>query len=298
MLRTNVAAYGFALLLLAACSGANATVDGGHDEASTVADADGGASRSASTDASIGDESSVDASIEPSIDAPMDATGNVGADAGSQDGALDGSYAGPCSAGVYAGTLAGTYTSHLTGVGIPIPFDGDVTLTLDPAGAAGTTCMLQGVSKDCGDVLTVHGGKISGTADEARSGDATFGGFPFFCAMTGALDCDARKLVAGWMQCTYCIGPVADGGASCSLLSGVGGSTGVGGHFAGPMTASYDVATKAFVMGTWNGAEALAGNDGTMPGPDGGPISAYLSDSGLYLGPNDYGGSGVWGASF
>ncbi len=63
------------------------------------------------------------------------------------------------------------------------------------------------------------------------------------------------------------------------------------------MTASYDVGTKAFVMGTWNGAEALAGNDGTMPGPDGGPISAYLTDSGVYLGPNSFGGSGVWGAA-
>ncbi len=51
-------------------------------------------------------------------------------------------------------------------------------------------------------------------------------------AMTGALECDARELVGGWMQCTYCIGPVADGGTACSLLNGIGGSTGVGGHFA------------------------------------------------------------------
>jgi hypothetical protein len=41
----------------------------------------------------------------------------------------------------------------------------------------------------------------------------------------------------------------------------------------------------AFIMGTWNGAEALAGNDGGSPGPDGGTIWDYLSDSG-YVGFN------------
>ena len=52
------------------------------------------------------------------------------------------------------------------------------------------------------------------------------------------------------------------------------------------------------MMGTWNGAEALAGNDGTKPGPEGGPVSDSLSDSGLYLGPNDFGGSGTWNAAY
>jgi hypothetical protein len=71
----------------------------------------------------------------------------------------------------------------------------------------------------------------------------------------------------------------------------------VGGHFAGPMTASYDYGTVSFVMGAWNGSEALAGNDGGSPGPDGGPLSNYLSDSGLYIGPGQFGGSGAWSAS-
>jgi hypothetical protein len=112
------------------------------------------------------------------------------------------------------------------------------------------------------------------------------GSCPFFCTVTGKLDCQARKLVDGWIQCTYCVGPVADGGAACAV---------VGGHFAGPMTADYDANAHAFVMGTWNGAEALAGNDGSSPGPDGGPLSSYLSDSG-YLGPGQFGGSGTWTA--
>jgi hypothetical protein len=288
MLRTSLAVSSLALLL-AACSGTGATEDeGGHDEASTVPEIDGGASHDAATDATIDDEASVEASVEAAIEASSDAAGLGAADGGSPDGALDGSYAGPCGAGAYTGMGTGLYTSHLTGVGIPIPFDGNVTLTLDPAGPAGTTCVLQGVSKDCSDVLTVQGGTFSGTADAVHSDAGTFGGFPFSCTITGALDCSAGELVDGWMQCVYCVGPVLDGG-TCT--------EGIGGHFAGPMTASYVVAMKAFVMGTWNGAEALAGNDGTMPGPDGGPISAFLSDSGVYEGPNNFGGSGTWSAA-
>jgi hypothetical protein len=34
-----------------------------------------------------------------------------------------------------------------------------------------------------------------------------------------------------------------------------------------------------------------------MPGPDGGPPSLYLSDSGQY-GAGDYGGSGTWSATW
>jgi len=62
-----------------------------------------------------------------------------------------------------------------------------------------------------------------------------------------------------------------------------------------PATASYDSGSHAFVMGAWNAAEALAGNDGGSPGPDGGPIADYLSDSG-YLGAGDYRGQGMWSA--
>ncbi len=288
MLRTNLAVSSLALLL-AACSGTSATDgDGGHDEASTAPEIDGASTHDATTDATIHDEASVEASVEAAIEASSDSAGLDAADGGGQDGALDGSYAGPCGAGAYTGTETGTYSSHLTGIGIPIPFDGNVTLTLAPAGPAGTTCMLQGVDKDCSDVLAVQGGTLSGTADAMHTDAGSVGGFPFSCAITGALDCSAGELVGGWMQCVYCVGPIGDGG-TCT--------EGIGGRFAGPMTASYDVATRAFVMGTWNGAEALAGNDGTMPGPDGGPISAFLSDSGVYQGPNNFGGSGTWSAA-
>jgi hypothetical protein len=205
---------------------------------------------------------------------------------------------GPCKGGQYDGTFAGLYTSHLTGVGVPIPVAGNVDLTLDQAGSAGTQCKLAGEFEDCSNVFTLQNGTITGIADQAQIGDAGVGGFPYFCTMTGTLDCKGKKLVNGWVQCTYCVGPLADGGMACSLLNGVAGTTGVGGHFAGPLTANYDYGTLSFVNGTWNGAEALAGNDGGSPTPDGGPISNYLSDSGLYLGPNDFGGSGTWNAAY
>lgn len=157
--------------------------------------------------------------------------------------------------------------------------------------------MLVGEASKCSNLFSLTNGVITGVADGTMMGDAEVGGYPYFCTMTGTLDCKAKKLVGGWIQCTYCVGPLADGGMACSLLNGVGGTTGVGGHFAGPLTANYDYNTLAFVMGTWNGAEALAGNDGGSPGPDGGPPSDYLSDSGLYVGPNNYGGSGTWNAA-
>jgi hypothetical protein len=203
---------------------------------------------------------------------------------------------GPCQGGKYEGTFAGTYTSHLTGIGFPIPVTGNVDMTLNQEGTgAGQTCMLVGEATKCSDLFSLQNGTITGVADEL--GDSGVGGFPYFCTMTGTLDCPEKKLVNGWIQCTYCVGPLADGGLACSLLNGVAGTTGVGGHFAGPLTANYDYSTLSFVMGTWNGAEALAGNDGGSPGPEGGPISNYLSDSGLYLGPGDFGGSGTWNAT-
>ena len=205
---------------------------------------------------------------------------------------------GPCKGGKYDGTFAGTYTSHLTGVGIPIPVTGNVDLTLNQEGTAGQQCMGEGEFARCSDVFSLQDGTITGVADGSTVGDATVGGFPYYCTMTGTLDCPNKKLVDGWIQCTYCVGPLADGGTSCSLFNGVGGTTGVGGHFAGPLTANYDYGSFSFVMGSWNGAEALAGNNGKQPTPDGGPISDYLSDSGLYLGPGDFGGSGTWNATY
>ena len=77
---------------------------------------------------------------------------------------------------------------------------------------------------------------------------------------------------------------------------------------AGPLTADYFVSdgggAPAFGTalmgtdpGTWNGAESLAGNDGTMPGPDGGPISDYLAVDGGYGFLGKYGGAGTWNAT-
>lgn len=208
---------------------------------------------------------------------------------------------GPCKGGHYVGTFAGSYTSHLTGIGIPIPVTGNVDMTLDQSGDSTMTCHPAGeIPVPCNQVFTLKDGTITGVADGTVAMDGSVsGGFPYYCTMTGTLDCASKKLDQGWIQCTYCVGPLADGGTSCQFLDGVLGTSGVGGKFAGPLMANYDVNAFAFVQGTWNGAEALAGNDGTMPGPDGGPISDYLTpDGGLYLGPNNFGGVGTWNASY
>ena len=47
----------------------------------------------------------------------------------------DGSGGGPCKGGHYSGTFAGTYTSHLTGIGFPIPVTGNVDMSLDQVGS-------------------------------------------------------------------------------------------------------------------------------------------------------------------
>jgi hypothetical protein len=204
---------------------------------------------------------------------------------------------GPCKGGFYKGSFGGQYNSHLTGIGIPIPVTGDVQLTLYQEGTSGQQCMVEGEFQQCSNVFSLQNGTIQGTADEVHIGDASFGGFPYYCTLTGTLDCKDKVLVDGWIQCTYCIGPLADGGGACFIGNGVAGTTGVGGHFAGPLTANYDYGSLAFVMGQWNGAESLAGNDGGSPGPEGGPYQNYLNDSG-YIGPNDFGGLGTWNAVF
>jgi hypothetical protein len=164
---------------------------------------------------------------------------------------------------------------------------GNVNMTLEQEGSDLQTCMLFGEVTRCADLYDVHDGTITGVAD----GNGAGGGFPYFCTMTGTLECTGKKLVNGWIQCTYCAGPFADSGGAC-------GTPGVGGQFAGTLTANYDTTTHTFVMGAWNGAEALAGNAGGSPGPDGGPPSSYLSDSGTYLAPGDFGGSGTWSATW
>jgi len=205
----------------------------------------------------------------------------------------------PCKGGQYDGTFAGTYSSHLTVLGISLMVTGNVDMTLKQEGTDQQKCTLMLVGEatvsKCSDLFSLQNGTITGVAN----GDDGGGGFPYYCTMTGTLACAEKKLVNGWIQCTYCVGPLADGGMSCQFLNlgGTSGYTmGVGGQFAGPLTANYDTSTLSFVMGTWNGAEALAGNDGGSPGPDGGPATSYLSDSGYGL--LDFGGSGTWTATY
>jgi hypothetical protein len=207
---------------------------------------------------------------------------------------------GPCKGGHYTGTFAGTYTSHLTGVGIPIPVTGNVDMYLDQQGTANQTCHPAGeIPVPCNEVYTLSNGTVTGVADQGMLGDAGYGGFPYFCTMTGTLDCATRRLDEGWIQCTYCVGPLEDGGMACQLLDGVLGTTGVGGHFAGPVSANYDINLFAFIMGTWNGAEALAGYEAGSPGPDGAPESDFLTtDAAYYAGLNNFGGLGTWNATW
>ena len=196
-----------------------------------------------------------------------------------------------CKAGRYQGTFTGHYSSHLI-FGIPLDVSGDVNLTLNQAGKADEMCMVAGEGFVlCSDVFTLSGGTITGVANKAGMiGDASVGGYPYFCSMTGTVDCAKKKLVNGWIQCTYCaFDQLTDGGAQCDGAN-------VGGHFAGPLIADYDTMSHAFTNGTWNGSEALAGNNGMMPGPDGGPISQYLVADGGY-GVGVYGGAGNWNST-
>ncbi len=156
-----------------------------------------------------------------------------------------------CKAGKYDGLFTGSYSSGLV-AGIPLSVTGNVDLTLNQAGTPMMTCVVRGEGfESCSDVFPVSGGSVTGVANQlGMIGDANIGGFPYYCTVTGTLDCAKKVLVDGWIQCTYCVGPLGDGGASCTL--------GIGGHFAGPVTASYDTSNHAFVDGSWNGAAALA----------------------------------------
>jgi hypothetical protein len=296
MLRANLAIV-CVTGVLAACGGSGSDDAGAGNQGGR---GDGGAPDASATDATMGDapsgddgpgapgDASPDAAAHPPTDAQIADTGG--------DGPLDASSGGACDgrAGAYTGAVLGTYTTRTATIGTLVPVSGDIAFTLGPAGSAGTTCMLGGESRDCGTLLAVQRGTIGGGLDQIHEDGGYFGGFPFFCSVTGALDCASDQLVGGWMECTYCLGPLAtDGGPACV----VGPASGVGGRFAGRLTASYDPATHAFVTGTWNGAEALAGNDGGSPGPEGGPPAGYLADSGVYLGENNFGGSGTWTAT-
>jgi hypothetical protein len=169
--------------------------------------------------------------------------------------------------------------------GIPVPLVGTVSMTLVPEGAPGTSCSIGGRAEDCSQVFSIQDGRLIAARSGIDGGSAAEA--PLACTITGALDCAARVVVDGWSQCLYCAFGWADGGQSCAVD--------VGDRSAGTIGADYDAGALAFVNGTWNASEALAGNDGGSPGPDGGPPSAYLSDGG-YIDMN-YGGSGTWSAT-
>jgi hypothetical protein len=208
-----------------------------------------------------------------------------------------------CKAGFYQGTFTGDYSSHITVVGLGIPVTGNVELTLNQVGSSDKTCtiVVEGegnTQESCNNVFTLSGGVISGTAD---------GVFPYYCTMTGTLDCGAKPVLDnGWIECTYCaFGVILDG----SMAAGdpLANCTGAGGNFAGPLKANYDTSTLSFTAGSWNGAEVLCNgiagtstatcNDGGSPGPEGGPATNYLvADGGYGLAPN-FGGAGGWGAT-
>jgi hypothetical protein len=210
-----------------------------------------------------------------------------------------------CKAGFYEGAFTGNYSSHLTLFGIDIPVSGNVQLTLNQEGSSNQQCTIdiQGEGNTvemCSDVFTLSGGTITGVADANEAGT---GGFPYYCSMTGTLDCAKKILDNGWIECTYCLGPVVDPDAGNPLAT----CQVAGGNFSGKLTANYDTSTLAFTDGNWNGAEVLcdgiAGtstascNDGGSPGPEGGPATNYLvADGGYGLAPH-FGGAGGWGAT-
>jgi hypothetical protein len=185
---------------------------------------------------------------------------------------------------------------------------GNVELTLNQEGSTDQKCtiVVEGegqTTESCSDVFTLSGGVIQGVADKLGPADGGVGGFPYYCSMTGTLDCQNKVLDNGWIECTYCVGPIInpEGGAplaTCELA---------GGNFSGPLKANYDTSTLSFVDGSWNGAEVLCGgiagtstascDDGGSPGPEGGPPSNYLVlDGGYGLAPH-FGGSGTWNAT-
>jgi hypothetical protein len=227
---------------------------------------------------------------------------------------------GNCRGGFYEGQFGGLYSSHITLFGINIPVTGDVRLTLQQMGDGMQDCTFEGESEKCSDIFSVQNGTITGVADQVHTADASFGGFPYFCTLTGTLGCKEKKLENGWIECTYCLGDLADGGMSCVNGDGVGGTIGTGGQFAGPLTADYfytspdgggppQLGTEPPPLGndpgSWNGTEALSNQRGMFysgmgPLPDGGTLSNYISDAGYgKIGAmDDFGGYGWWYATW
>jgi hypothetical protein len=186
----------------------------------------------------------------------------------------------PCKEGEYTGAFGGSYASPLAASRLEMM--GTVSLSLTQVDTGTQTCQVLGEFESCSDIFLIQGGTITGIADDPEvAGDAQPGGYPYSCTVSGALICNERKLVNGWIQCTVCPEPSGDAGTACSA-------------FAGPLVATYDYPTESF-SGTWNGADALASVDGGSSAPDGGANSEYLSLDGGY-GDGQFGGSGTWTA--
>jgi hypothetical protein len=271
------------VLALCACGGQRAISDMN----------DGGDSGSLTQDGSS------DATASPDVGA------DVGGDAGDSG---QGSDNGACKSGFYKGALGGVYSSQITVLGIVIPLVAYVQLTLVPLGTDLQMCTFAGELVKCSDLFSLQSGATTEGSIDAL--------FPFNCTLTGTLGCKEKKLVGGWIDCTYCIGALADGGEACADMNtdvnGEGGTPGAGGHFAGPLTSDYLYATgdggagpPSFGIlpgdpGAWNAAEALGGYSGTGPLPDGGTLSDYLSDAGYSGGDaaRAFGGEGTWYATY
>jgi hypothetical protein len=286
----------------AGCSGFQVCDSTGASLGSCTCDLDASQGASSSGASGSGSSSGSSGATSESGSGPGADSGDAssGEEGGPADGS-DGSLPATCRPGLYAGSLGGLYSSHLTVIGANIPVVADVSLTVAPLGS------IQGV--------------IQGTMD---------GLFPFTCSVTGTLDCANEKLADGWIHCTYCIGPINDGGTTCSIGAD-GGTIGTGGQFGGPLTADYfhsstggdggagaidgggsgppafgtvppplGADASAYDPGTWNGSEALGGYTGSGPLPDGGTLGDYLSDAGYgRIGqPNDFGGNGFWYATY
>jgi hypothetical protein len=174
-----------------------------------------------------------------------------------------------CKLGNYTGAFTGTYTSYLAASSNSLSVVGQVDLTL--GFDLGENC-----GEGCPPIppCIIKSGVISGMAN---------GIYPFSCEVTGELTpYTLTSLDNAFASCRYCaVGPTPDGGG-CALY----------GHFEGPVTAAFDSQTSSFVDGAWRGYEEAALDDAGLP--DGGSIS----DSGLYVGPGSYGGTGTWSATF
>src|SRR5580692_7323844 len=81
--------------------------------------------------------------------------GSSGFSSGASTATTTDENSGPCKGGHYGGTFAGSYTSHLTGVGFPIPVTGNVELNLDQEGTADMMCHSGGeIPVPCNDVFS------------------------------------------------------------------------------------------------------------------------------------------------